>query len=242
MFSEPAVRSFRAHLVARIIRETGAGPTTRVLSVGCGIGDTELLLAPHVSELVGLDVAPNAIRQATTDAQKLGLRNASFLEGSVERVSGQTFDVVLAVFFLHHLLELDFRPVLSQIFAVLVPGGVFYSLDPSRKRLSGKLGALLVPHLLKKYQSPQERQLDPSSTAAAVRAVGFETSTCMYDFASTPAAGLFPRWRPGYRIARRLDDLLIRIPLLRDMGSNFEVLARKRYSPKNSPIGASGST
>ena len=228
LFAGRAVRSFRAHLAGRILRQTGAGARSRVLSLGCGIGDTELLLAPHVQEVVGLDISPNAIQQAKSDAQKLGLRNTTFLEGAVEQLAGQQFDVVLAIFFLHHLLEDDFRAVPRQVLALLRPGGVFFSLDPSRRRLSGRVGAILVPHLLKKYQSPQERPLDPAATAEAFRAAGFDAAESMYDFLSTPAAGLFPRWRAGYQIARQLDEALIRIPLLRDWGSNFEVLARRR--------------
>ena len=48
-FARPAVRALRAHMVDRILRLTGAGPASKVLSLGCGIGDTELLLAPRVA-------------------------------------------------------------------------------------------------------------------------------------------------------------------------------------------------
>ena len=61
-FAKPAVRALRAHMVSRILDLTGAGKASRVLSLGCGIGDTELLLAPHVSEVVGLDLSPAAVR------------------------------------------------------------------------------------------------------------------------------------------------------------------------------------
>src|SRR5580658_11388692 len=53
-FAKPAVRALREHMVGRILKLTGAGKTSRVLSLGCGIGDTELLLAPHIGEVVGL--------------------------------------------------------------------------------------------------------------------------------------------------------------------------------------------
>ena len=50
-FAKPAVRALRRHMVQRILKQTGAGKSSRVLSLGCGIGDTELLLAPHVADL-----------------------------------------------------------------------------------------------------------------------------------------------------------------------------------------------
>jgi hypothetical protein len=109
----------------------------------------------------------------------------------------------------------------------LRPGGVFYALDPSAWRLSGFLGQLLVPKLMEKYQTEDERQLSPHSTAAPFRAAGFRTATHWFDFASTPLAGLFPSWAAGYRLARGLDEALTRVPLLRELSSNFELIARK---------------
>ena len=70
-FARPAVRLLRCHMVARILHLTGVGKDSRVLSVGCGIGDTELLLAPYVAEIVGVDLSPAAIRQARADAERL---------------------------------------------------------------------------------------------------------------------------------------------------------------------------
>ena len=64
---------------------TGAGRQSRVLSLGCGIGDTELLLAPQVGEVVGIDLLPAAIRQARADAARLGIRNARFEQGTARR-------------------------------------------------------------------------------------------------------------------------------------------------------------
>src|SRR5271165_4445753 len=46
-FARPAVRALREHMVRRILQATGAGPRSRVLSLGCGIGDTELLQGAH---------------------------------------------------------------------------------------------------------------------------------------------------------------------------------------------------
>src|ERR1041385_3525591 len=77
-FARPAVRALRSHMVGRILECTGAGAKSRVLSLGCGIGDTELLLAPHVGELHGIDLSPAAVRQARSDAEALGIRNARF--------------------------------------------------------------------------------------------------------------------------------------------------------------------
>ena len=39
------------------LRAAGAGPRHRILSLGCGDGSIERRLAPHVGEIVGLDVS-----------------------------------------------------------------------------------------------------------------------------------------------------------------------------------------
>ncbi len=224
-FARPAVRALRRHMAERILKLTGAGRRARVLSLGCGIGDTELLIAPQVGEVVGVDLSPAAVRQARADAERLKVKNARFEQGSF--AEGR-FDAVMAIFFLHHLSEGDLAELPARVKGALAPGGAFYSLDPSRRRLSGKIGRLLIPGLMKKYQTPDERELDAETTCAAFRAAGFEARVEMYDFVSSPLAGLFPGWRAGYRAARWADDCVLRVPGVRAWGSNFEVVARVR--------------
>ena len=219
-FAKPAVRAMRAHLVGRILSLTGAGKGSRVLSLGCGIGDTELLLAPHVGEVVGIDLSPTAIRQARADAARLGIVNARFEEGT--SASGR-YDVVIAIFFLHHLPDAELAALPRQIRAMLTPGGRFYSLDPSRHRLSGVVGRLLIPGLMKRYQTEDERELDPETTGDLFRGAGFDTQVSVYDFGSSPLAGLLPSSAAGYRLARGIDDFLLRGAAFRHRGSNFEI-------------------
>ena len=224
-FAKPAVRALRAHMVRRMLRLTGAGVDARVLSLGCGIGDTELLLAPHVREVVGIDLSPAAIRQAREDAGRAGIRNVEFVEGT--ELPAGPFDMAIGIFFLHHLPDQTLAEMPRRIFDLLRPGGYFYALDPSRQRLSGAVGALLIPSLMKKYQSPGERELDGSELTRLFESAGFLCRGGFYDFVSSPLAGLFPSWRSGYRAARLLDELVIRVPGLRRLGSNFELLARR---------------
>jgi len=221
-FARPAVRALRAHMVQRILALTGAGAKSRVLSLGCGIGDTELLLAPHVAEVVGVDLSPAAIRQARADAARQGIPNARFEEGS--RAEG-SFELVMAIFFLHHLSGPDLAELPRKAQQWLVPGGTFYSLDPSRRRLSGAVGRRLFPALMQRYQTEDERELEPEATLEMFRSAGFDARLEIYDFGSSPLAGLLPGWRAGYAMARRADNVLLRISPLRRMGSNFEIVA-----------------
>ncbi len=228
-FARPAVRAFRRHLADRIIRLTGASPASRVLSLGCGIGDLELALAPSVGHITGIDLAPRAIRQASADAARAGVRNAGFAAGDAGRCGFPpgSFDVVIAVFYLHHLPDGELGRHAGLVRSLLAPGGAFYSLDPNRYRLSGAVGKLICPGLMKRYQSPGERELKPTEVVRLFAAGGFVSRAGMYDFVSTPLAGLFPGAAPLYRLGRLADEVLIRAPLLNRLGSNFELIAAK---------------
>jgi SAM-dependent methyltransferase len=209
-------------MVQRLLPLLPDARTARVLSLGCGIGDTEILLAPHVKELWGVDLSPAAIRQAREDSARL--TNTRFIEGSLDSVQGR-FDLVFAIFFLHHLPDSMLEAAPARIAGLLAPGGRFYALDPNRYRLSGAIGSIVVPRLMRKYQTEDERELDPNRTAELFRRAGYDARVGYYDFLSSPLAGLFPGWRSGYSVARLLDNVAIRLPLLQRIGSNFEVVA-----------------
>jgi ubiquinone/menaquinone biosynthesis C-methylase UbiE len=228
-FAQAAVREFRSHLCEHILRATGLAADARVLSIGCGIGDTEIAMAPRVKSITGLDLSPSGIREARAAAEAAGVRNVTFLEGTLDTVDlpAQSFDLAIAIFLLHHVPDAPLAALPRHVARLLALRGWFYSLDPSRKRLSGAVGSFLIPWIMKQHQSPDERELEAGAVAPLFGAEGFDCRADYYDFVSTPLAGLFPGWRAGYRAARRLDDVLIRVPLLRRVSSNFEVIAQK---------------
>jgi|SRR5579872_285685 len=229
-FAKPAVVAFRKHLVRRIVRLTAANRESRVLSIGSGTGDTELLLATHIGSLTGIDISPRGVDHAARSAGELGIRNATFLVGDLDdaRLADESFDVIIGVFFLHHLPESIDDELPRRIRRLLKPGGVFYALDPSSRRLSGQIGKLLVPKLMAKYQTEGEQPLSPPRTWSAFTRAGFDVRRTYYDFASTPLAGLLPSNKTLYIVSRWVDNALIRIPFIKLLSSNFEVLAWKR--------------
>lgn len=231
-FASPAVVSFRKDFVQRLIRRTGLTRTCRVLSLGCGIGDVELLLSPMVEFITGIDVSPPGIAQARADAAAAHVRNVEFLESSFDdpelEKRLQRFDLVLAKFFFHHLPPAALAAAPLRIRSWLREGGCVYSLDPSRYRLLGWIGQRVIPKKMAAYQTEDESPLAAADLHRVFGKAGFDVETRMYDYFSTPLAGLFPRWRSGYRAARLADDLLTRIPLLSRSASSVEMLARLR--------------
>lgn len=229
-FAKPAVVAFREYLVRRILSLTGAGPHTRVLSIGCGIGDTELLLARHVGHVTGVDLSRQAVAHAQRLAAAQSLRNTEFVAVPWETASfaQAPFDLIIAVFFLHHLSDQELAAFPARLLPLLNSGGKFYALEPSVRRLSGMVGKLFIPHLMKKYQTDDERQLDRQTTADCFQRASFDVTSYWFDFGSTPLAGLFPSWRSGYQLARLADGPLTSLPGLRELSSNFDLVATRR--------------
>jgi SAM-dependent methyltransferase len=224
-FAKPAVRAFREYLVQRMLQRMALGPRSRVLSLGCGIGDTERLLAPHTGWVHGIDLSPKGVEEARRNA----LPNMSFSNAALEefQLNDAPYDAVIAIFFLHHLAA-DLPGAARRIRGLLREGGVFYAIDPSRYRLSGMVGRLVVPHLMRRYQTEGEEPLARSALLEAFHGPEFSAECGYFDFVSTPLAGLFPSWRMGYRAARVLDELLIHAPVLRRLSSNLELVAWAR--------------
>ncbi len=227
-FAKPAVAAFRRHYARRFARRVRPPAGARILSAGCGIGDFELLLAPLAAEILGIDLSPLAIEEARAAAARQGVRNVRFecTGYASAALPAGAFDVVLAKFFLHHLGPAALEDFALRARVWLKPGGCLYALDPSRFRLTGALGRLLIPARMARFQTEDEAPVDARRLRRVFEQAGFQAETRMYDFVSTPLAGLFPSWRSGYHLARAADEILVRLPGLSFFGSNVELLAR----------------
>jgi len=209
---------------------TASGRGHRILSLGCGDGSIEQRLAPHVGEIVGLDISAVAIEQARTRSEAAGHRNLSFVvsdAGGLRLEGLGQFDVVAAFAFLHHLDDPAIRDTLIAARRALRPGGAFYSTDPNRRRMIGLLAGC-VRATYDRYHSPDERELDPHTLAALAMQAGFARPLIGYvDYFLGPLAWLAPgtpRWL-GPALGA-LDDLALSVPLVRRYASSFSLLAR----------------
>src|SRR5215469_2700265 len=102
----------------RLLREAGVGSGQRVLDIGSGLGDVSMLVARMVGpsgQVVGIDYDASVIAKAKTRARKAGLRNISFMESDLGRLSGgKLFDSIVG------RLILQFLPDPSAVVRSLV--------------------------------------------------------------------------------------------------------------------------
>jgi SAM-dependent methyltransferase len=210
------------------LRSTGAGRSQRILSLGCGDGSIERRLAPQVGEIVGLDISPVAIARARSKAG--GLANLSFRVADPRSGFATdlgSFDVVAAFAFLHHLDDAAIGDTLRAARQALRPGGLFYSADPSRRRLVG-LFTGLVRGTYDRYHSPDERELDPEGLARQAVDAGFASPRIAYvDYFLGPLAWLAPGTpRPLVPALSVVDEVMLSLPLARRYASSFSLRCR----------------
>lgn len=79
-------------------------PEDRVLDVAAGTGHLSRAIAPHVRQVIALDLTTAMIEQGQIETQLAGLHNISFEQGTAEKLTypDASFDVAVTRFSLHH--------------------------------------------------------------------------------------------------------------------------------------------
>ena len=92
-----------AELEQRVVRFVAPEGSERALDSGTGSGALAFALAPHVREVVGIDVVPELLEQARTRAAQLP--NVSFVEGDATKLPFEygEFDLTGTLRTLHHI-------------------------------------------------------------------------------------------------------------------------------------------
>jgi 2-polyprenyl-3-methyl-5-hydroxy-6-metoxy-1,4-benzoquinol methylase len=210
-------------------RAAGGARLQRVLSLGCGDGQFELMLAPFAEQITALDISPQAIEIAKRNADRAGISNVDYRCLPLSELSWDSqFDAVICLAFLHHVPEADLPELLKQAFAHLRPGGFFYTQEPNRRGLLRKIGRVVLGARYDTFHSPDERELVPAEISAELRAAGFESVKLGYiDLTLIPAYYVLTKG-PGapFYLCRIVDWIWCHSPMAR-WASGFYAYARK---------------
>jgi SAM-dependent methyltransferase len=113
----------------RLVKLVDPAPTDRVLDVATGTGNVALEFAPHVAEVVALDLTPPMLDQVRLGAEARGLTNVQALLGDACDMPETLvdFDVVVVRLAPHHFPSID--AFLAGANRVLKPGGKLLVAD-----------------------------------------------------------------------------------------------------------------
>jgi SAM-dependent methyltransferase len=114
----------------------------RVLDIGCGTARV-LRFLPATVRYVGVDVNERYIAQARTEYGDRG----EFLIGSSDLPdlrSRAPYDLVLAMFLMHHLSDGDLHALCRRVKELLKPDGRFVTIDPCRLPEASKIEQYLM--------------------------------------------------------------------------------------------------
>lgn len=137
------------HALHRRILGPHCTPETRLLELGCGPASLSLSLAPSVAEVVGLDISPEAVRQAQQSQRALGIVNATFQLGDCRAVPyADAFDLVWSAGLIEHFFDHDLDVVREHLKAAR-PGGVVLMSTPHRYSLHFLHYVLTRPRVLR---------------------------------------------------------------------------------------------
>jgi SAM-dependent methyltransferase len=229
-FEREGFRRLLAWNVERFRRSVDLTPATRALSIGCGLGEYELALAPDVDSLVALDLSPVAIAEATRRAADAGLANLTFRCASIRECAFDdgSFDLVFAFGVTHHLSEAERAELFARAARWLKPGGTLYLRDPNA---DGWLRRLLEPWFRRRsdVHSPNEGALSPATLVAELERAGFAVRRIDdVDVIAGPLPWLIESASPLlWSFVFGFDRLCLATPGLRRLSSQFAVTASR---------------
>jgi len=220
-WSSPAGQVRLAKRVELFVRSLGLGRRRgRVLELGCGTGLYTERMAPHCDELVATDISEALLAQAR---MRVVGRPVTFVCQNLETIEPRAFGGRFAAAYgcsvLHHL---DLDHTLPQLKSILLPGAELAFSEPNLLNPQVRLMFSRFRWARRKWAtSDTEMAFYPWELRAIFRRHGFEVVELFtFDFMhpAIPAAAL--------PVARAVDRVLERTPLLRWLGGSCFIHAR----------------
>jgi ubiquinone/menaquinone biosynthesis C-methylase UbiE len=100
-------------------------PDMNVLEFGCGTGSTAIVHAPHVKQILAIDVSTKMLDIAQRKADAAEVQNLRFEQSSIDEFEAPDahFDAVLGLSIMHLVRDKD--AVAAKVYRMLKPGGFF---------------------------------------------------------------------------------------------------------------------
>jgi len=106
-FGEKGLTLSSQEILNWIVDSLPLNKESRVLDVAAGTGHLSRAIAPHVSEVLAIDISPEMLAYARQEITGKNLNNLSFQEGNAEHLpyKANCFDLVVSRLAIHHFKE-----------------------------------------------------------------------------------------------------------------------------------------
>ena len=209
---------------------SGKDKLKNVLSVGCGNGLFETMLAPYAEHITAIDISPEAIKSAKDRQNIIGIKNIAFkCESFADMNWNEKFDAIICLAFLHHVQEEDLPDFLGLVYKHLNPGGFFYSQDPNVHGILRKIGKIVLGNNYDKYHTPDERELAPKELKSLLEKIGFSSITIHnLDLTLIPSIYMFTKGYNWLMYTSVIIDWLWSKSLFAPWASGFAMISYKK--------------
>ena len=115
--------------------ESGKIRPCKTIDLGCGAGNYAIYLAKKGFEVTGVDSSQTAVKIATENAQKQGVRCKFIVADLLDDLHEvkETFDFGYDWDFLHHIFPEDREKYMKNVYNILKPGAQYLSVCFSEK-------------------------------------------------------------------------------------------------------------
>jgi SAM-dependent methyltransferase len=164
-----------AEALARVVAYAAPALSDVALDVATGVGHTALALAPHVAEVIALDLTPEMLAETARNAAVRGLTNVRVQLGAAERLPfrAATFDIVTVRTAPHHFADIE--QSVREMARVTRPGGRVVVVDttvPEDRVLDDEINAIELlrdPSHVRNYRPSEWRRMLGAAGLVIVR-------------------------------------------------------------------------
>jgi 2-polyprenyl-3-methyl-5-hydroxy-6-metoxy-1,4-benzoquinol methylase len=169
-------------MYALVIRELRSylRPNSDVLDLGCNTGNLSLFMALHGCNVLGIDIARNAIETARKSAKYYQIHNVRFeaVDFVSERVAFDAFDFILCSHVVEHVPRDDL--FLRKLFVSTKSGGTLLLITPTIYSSYYLLNKHLKGYVAHDQEVGHLRRYSRTGICSALEAAGFDIKKVAY--------------------------------------------------------------
>jgi len=143
-------------------------PPAKLLDLGAGTGWTSVFFARRGFNVVGQDIAPDAIELANKNKERNNLNNLDFVQNDYEKMSfREEFDIAIFYDSLHHCI--DEEKAMQSAYDALRKGGILITVEPGEGHANSEASKRTVEKF-----GVTEKDMPPRLIISVGKKIGFK--------------------------------------------------------------------